>query len=210
MPRWRPAFRIPDLGSVLRWSLTGAFSLFRPPKNVTPAALFRGLLCTPRPERFLEYRIPGLEQFALSVRAVNRFEFEQAIASNDSVSHLTALSLFANGKRVFASVDSLGEALDSRAARDLGRHVQEALGVISPCYGFSDVKRWEKALTEGAGEPLNSWSAYALGSSFDVDPSGAVHDRPDRFFGLPLGQLVDAQCFAYRAARAFFLSLQTK
>ncbi len=87
----------------------------------------------------------------------------------------------------------------------MSAEVRLALDTVSPTYVLSDVAEWHRVLVAGARHPTNWWTVREMANCVDVSlgPGQAfAHERPDRYFGLPVRELTDGHLMAYRAARA--------
>lgn len=153
-----------------------------------PKDLYR-LCLQPSPLVPLRARLRGLESLRLYLRPPCFHEL-------GSVALAGRLLMLGPDRPAFPSGDVAAASLD---AGDLLRLAPElrALEALAPHYGAPR----SDALAEGARELANLAAAYQLGGCFDALPSGLVVDRPDRYFGKPLGALLDCQWLAYRAAR---------
>lgn len=188
-----------------------------PPKDEPPGRLFRLLLDT-HPERVLSYRVQGAEGIPLRVRALRGIdralvEDEAArapVAARDGafVRGLIAAALWTPDGPAFSSPDAAG-ALPLAELLTLGKHVGEALAICSPTYATSDAKAWEKVLEEGAFAPGNVHETVALAGCIDVG-FGLIVARPDRYWGVPMNQLLDGHWMVYRAARTVVDRLREK
>lgn len=156
----------------------------------------------------------GVERGAFRVQAVTSLEVLAAndLAAPDATDTTRArrreLGIVAaalcdeRGAPVFDSADDVGE-LDDNECERIVHAVRSVLDVISPTFATSDVRAWHSALVDGARE--NMHTAMVLGSC--VEAVGRIHvDRPDRYFGIPLGALTDGQHMAFRAAFDVFHS----
>lgn len=189
-----------------------------PPKNESPGRLFR-LLLDPHPERAIPHRVQGAEDVPLRVRAlrgIDRARVEDDAARAPAAARdgaflrgLVAAALWTPEGLAFSSPDAAG-ALPQPELLELGRHVAEALCVISPSYTGSDVKAWEAALEEGALAPGNVHEAVVLAGCVDMGAFGGTVPRPDRYWGVPLNALLDGHWMVYRAARAVVEKLREK
>lgn len=183
-----------------------------PPKDEPPARLFRSLLA-PWPERPIAYRVSGAADVPLHVRAlrgIDRLRIEDEASRTKGHSGLArglvAASLWTPDGPAFSSPEAAG-MLPLGELVDLARQVADALCVCSPMYSGSDMKAWERALEEGA--QANIYETYSLASCIDVG-FGAPVPRPDRYWGVPVGQLLDGHWMVYRAARAVVERLREK
>jgi hypothetical protein len=87
----------------------------------------------------------------------------------------------------------------------LQSEVRQAMATISPTSSRCDRNAWHSRLCLGAKDHSNLMDTVALGSSFDVVPFGKYNrtlDRPERYFGIPVRELLDCHMLAYRAAKA--------
>jgi hypothetical protein len=174
--------------------------VLEPPKNIEPGRLFRLLLRRPRPWLALNYRIRGLERFALTVRALKSIEYAEALEEGP-LGPLVACLRLASGEPAFGGVADLAGLRFDEAERLQGA-ANEALATVSPLYGYANPRSWNVALMKGAAE--NAHEAFALGSSYDTSYGWGVvrtAPRPDRYFGCPLADLTDGQWLAYWGAR---------
>lgn len=176
--------------------------MLEPPKDVAPDVLFRRLCQLPRPGVSIGYRIRGAEQVALSVRAV------RAAEAHCPSPELISEALWTGSSRAFPSAEAVTRLLGENELAGLSRAVEAALGLCSPLDGLSEWRPWHQKLLEGARHVSNRTMAYSLGSQFDI-AGRLVLDRPERYFGVPACDLVDAHWFAYRAARAYFFECQS-
>lgn len=169
----------------------------------------------------ISHRLRGVEGVQLSVRALSSLELgvltDEAQDVNDSERTsavscgVIAHAIMANGQKVFADGSEVASVLSEPECDELAAHVFKALEVISPTYARSDSDAWHEVLKKGAR--ANFSTAIALGGSVDFAigaATGRVVDRPDRYFGLPLAELVDAHWMVYRAARDFVNDLRGK
>jgi hypothetical protein len=188
-----------------------------PPKDDPPARLFRSLLAL-RPERPIACRIQGAEDVALRVRALSgreRAAIEDGAAMGPAMLRdkaflrgLVAAALWTHDGPAFSSPDAAG-MLSEAELLTLGNHVGDALAVCSPSYAapVSDVRDWERVLEEGARGNLHE--AVVLFGCVDGGYS-AVIPRPDRYWGVPIGDLLDGHWMVFRAARAAVEKLRKK
>lgn len=174
------------------------FVAFKPSKDADPVELFATLLTVPRPSATFTWR-----GWTLQARALSSLELSPiARDTNTRQQSLLIATLRMDGEPVFQSLDEFssfyGNDLDT--LHDLA---SAALDRVSPTYAFSQVSAWHEFLVEGLRNRREAWcTVHALGNSIDVTPLGTVVERPDRFFGVPLNQLVDAHWIAFRAARS--------
>lgn len=177
--------------------------------------LFRLLLRSPRAELPITYRIPAAPHIALRVVALSGNEESSAwddarsLRSEDArdaelVAGLIVRSLHTRRGRAFANVGQVGE-LEPHNVSDLASHVIAALCVVSPTYGSIDQRAWELRLEKGATHLSNAHQAAMLADCIDVSLASGVRyttPRPDRYFGLRMGELTDGQLLVFRAARS--------
>jgi hypothetical protein len=112
----------------------------------------------------------------------------------------TALALHEGAAPVFADGDELLRMFTEREATALMHAALDALAVISPSFRTIDEEAWERRLAEGAKMGSNVEQAIALAACVDGDLRHGI-PRPERYFGLPAGQLTDGQRLVFRAAR---------
>ncbi len=183
-----------------------------PPRDVAPEMLWRSLLPL-QPEQALRYRFDVAPGLRLLVRALPGLFFAQAsdeaaaVARDDSspLRRVIAECLHSrSGGRVFASEDEVAELYQPELAA-LATAVLEALDIICPRSGRSDRKAWEDRLLEGARHPSNTMLVSALSGCADplITPKG-VHwmPHPERYWGVPVCQLLDGHWLAFEAAMA--------
>jgi hypothetical protein len=113
---------------------------------------------------------------------------------------ITALALQEGTTRVFADGGELLRVFSERDAVALIKTTLEALEVISPSFRRIDEEAWERRLVEGAKMDSNVEQAIALAACVDGELRHGV-PRPERYFGLPAGELTDGQRLVFRAAR---------
>lgn len=177
------------------------------PSEVAPERLFRALAGRDRPSWHLpEWRgVSGLSVYALSGAELDEvLPFGVALSdveSTESRSVLISSTLFdSSGRRVFPTVESVGDVMERDAAELFGL-VAGALCIVSPTYGRSSQAEWKRILRRGAEHPGNGAICRAVCESFDVVPMSAVFlPRPHLYFGKPLAELTDGQWWAFDAA----------
>ena len=91
--------------------------------------------------------------------------------------------------------------LEPRVAAWTRKAVEDALAVCSPRYASHDVAQWRTKLSEGA--ELNGAISFPLGGCYEVHGERLV-DRPDRYFGIPVANLLDCHWMIYRASREYY------
>jgi hypothetical protein len=176
-----------------------------PPATVAPERLFRLLLATPRPIARLAWCLPGAEHIALHVRALTGLETQAVIDTGANLWRgLVAASLMTDDGPAFLTPDLVGH-MPSHLFDAMSADVRLALDTVSPTYVLSDVAAWHAELIKGAKHPSNWYLVREMANCVDVSlgPGQAfIHERPDRYFGLPVRELTDGHLMAYRAARA--------
>lgn len=177
-----------------------------PPKDVSPAELWRGLLDWPRPILPIPHRIRGAEQHGLSVRALRATEYAAVIQGDADTlaARLVAAALLCDGAPAFQRPDQV-LLLPERELLDLAVATREALRRIGPTLITSSVIAWEVALVAGCEATENFYDAWSLGGCVDVSwgmGRKAVHVtyHPERWFGVPQRELIDCHWIAYFAA----------
>lgn len=136
---------------------------------------------------------------ALSSRELAELEHDVAI--------LAACLTSRDGLPAVPNARWLESHLTSTGLARLSKQATEALQAIGPVWAAVDLGAWTATLKLGAQHPANYLDAYALGGCIDLVGSGEgtkLLPRPDRFFGVPMSQLVDGHWLAYRAARFIF------
>jgi hypothetical protein len=142
----------------------------------------------------------------LHIRALTGLETQAVIdaAESNLWRGLVAASLMTDDGPAFSSPDLVG-CMASHLFDAMSAEVRLALDTVSPTYVLSDLAEWERALIAGARHPSNRWTVREMANCVAVSlgPSQAFcHERPDRYFGLPVRELTDGHLMAYRAARA--------
>jgi hypothetical protein len=183
----------------------------RPPENVPKHLLFRSLIAVPRPRTPLAFRVTCAAHIPLHVRALKSLEYSEVIEAADLVeieqlttSELTAglvsACVYTPRGRAFGSArEVLGLGGEELAA--LGLEVLEAIHRVSPVYQRTDADAWRMALKEGAQHRSCFFEALSMYRSCDrVGMNAVAFERPDRYYGLPVRELVDGQLMAYSAA----------
>jgi hypothetical protein len=185
-----------------------------PPPKCDKRFLFRGLIRRPRPQRALSFRVRGAEHIKLYARALKGLEYVEAFEAGDdvepehlSISTITAellsMTVYTASCRAFASGDMVMRLSDNEMSQ-LGREALDALHFISPTYQRSNLAAWEIALKEGAAHQSNFQEAIAMYKSCDrVGMDGTIHERPDRYYGLPMCELTDGHLMVFSAAVKF-------
>lgn len=186
-----------------------------PPLDITPEQLFRLLLKAPRASMPVELTFAGVDHGAFFAHALHPLEEaaawhrrsseHQSVRGMLQTGELAALSLHDHaGERVFADADQLFGLLEEDEARQVVNATLKALGVISPSFQRCDYTAWLARLQLGAAHFSNRPQAHALANCCDIAIGWSGHcrtARPDRYYGVPIGQLTDGQWLAYRAAR---------
>jgi len=185
----------------------------KPPEGVEPARLFRLLARSPRPLWPLALALPGVPRlYAQGLTGAEVDEAHDGAADVDAGSRrmdavglrlAAATVVDARGAPAFGSFADLA-ALPGPVADAIVGAALDGLSVVSPTYARSDFIAWRDALLRGARDVTNRGTAGIMASAHDVVilPSRAFfHERPDRYFGLPLCALTDGQLMAFRAAR---------
>lgn len=190
--------------------------------QVDASGLFRSLL-RPLPSKPIAFRFKGLERTPLTVVAITA---ASALEANDVASlysewqrasvqsaEVVARALRAGDGRVFPTHEDVN-ALPESELLALSADVRAALAEICPLYHLLDGASWQALhtrLCEGAKHVENFTAREALGRCYDVDgSSGRIVDRPDRYWGVPLADLLDGHWMVFRAARAVFEERQKK
>ncbi len=184
-----------------------------PPADVGADALFVRLLARPRAWLPIELALAGRPAAAFRVHAVHpldeRLVLDEVARMPPELQQarvdagLAALALHDDrGLRVFTTGRQLLELLRDADVAKLIAAVGPTLRACSPSYRLSNVQSWRQRLIEGA--ELESHLAVRLAYCADGDTVYGA-PRPDRFFGLPIGELTDGQWLAYRAARFAFV-----
>lgn len=179
-----------------------------PPAGVAPERLFRALLAR-HPSRPLPRLVAGLQ---LTVRAVPAaVEWEAVdVAAEEVEDELRASRLqreilwrvlWLGARPAFSSPEEVG-LLDGGELDAVAGAVGEVLCAIAPTYARSDVDAWARVLETGAAHPSTVSDAISLAGCVDVTPGGGVVARPDRYWGCPVGELLDGHWMVWRAARA--------
>lgn len=178
------------------------------PERVSEASLVRLLL--PRsPSLQIAFRFAGIDHPPLRVRAIHGraahqvHDEAQRLPEERRADHaraaIVALSLTDHlGAQVFRIEDV--EQLPIHDFAALSDACWAALSTVGPMLRYVDLNAWNDALCRGLRDPSNQMTAYALGQACDATFSRIV-DRPDRFWGLPTGELLDGHWLLHRAAR---------
>jgi len=179
-----------------------------PPKDVSPAQLFRTLCSVARRPRW-RVSFAALELPDLYVEAMTGHELEELLPIGEDMTSKQDVVLDelvvrclhnADGSPAFASVEQFGLAPHEDALR-ISNATLEALGVMSPIYGRSDLRAWEVVLREGSQHPSNhALRRGIIESASHLAMTAHFMPQPDRFFGMPLGQLTDGQWMGFATA----------
>jgi hypothetical protein len=143
----------------------------------------------PRPQVAIVSPWPEVDLF---VRALGSAEIE----ADDLTAHAV---VDRRGKKLFSK--ELLDRLNPRELKLIRSGVERVLFTEFPCLGLTDLRPWRRVLSEGARHVENQVVTYALGNSVDHGFGGAVSERPDRYFGVPLIQLIDCHWMAFWEAR---------
>jgi hypothetical protein len=207
---------------------SGAASGWAPPPDV-PAELLFAALVDPSPSAPIAYRIAGLEDVPLTVRALSPGAYAAARWASEGLAGAAGLApevrrrryarevlarcLYQgegpaeDQERAFASAADVG-ALSAVELADLASAALAVLRTINPTYARSDWQAWTSRLELGAKHAENASLAIALAGCADYG-HGAVVYRPEWHWGIPRGQLLDGHWMAYRAARAAWVDDDT-
>jgi len=171
-----------------------------PPKDVESAALFR-LLLEPSPCKSVQFRASVAPSVELSARAVPSSVWaESARLNNPSI--LVSASLFTtDGEQVFRSAREAG-LLSQAEFRTLLDDVVAALDVVGPTIGRIDWRAWERVLVDGARKcGFESSNLAHCVDHYSTPIVAGITPRPDRYWGVPIGRLLDGHWMAFWAAR---------
>lgn len=153
-----------------------------------PKDLYR-LCLSPSPVVPIRARLRGLEHVPLYMRPPCFHELSTPALAG-------VLLMLGPDRQAFPSADVARVSLDASDLLRLSRELRE-VEAWAPHYGAPRTD----ALKQGARDLANLSATYQLGACFDVLPSGLIVERPDRYYGKPLGSLLDCQWIAYRTAR---------
>lgn len=168
-----------------------------PPKILSPKALFE-LLCLRSPR----YSLPGTVTCIsgnLEARAISASE----LATCKRKHEIVAKTLLIDGELAFASGYEAG-LLRQDEIDELHSGIRAAFDVCCPMYGSRfDVDEWIQHLKQGAAESRFA-GPLACCVDYITSPASAPFpiDRPERYWGLPVCDLLDGHWMAFRAARA--------
>ena len=181
------------------------------PPDIPPERLWRSLLPL-RPERRIQLRLRGAPHIPLIVRAIpamaELLARDAGHAAGGDVEQLQgvlaarevlSLVLHTPAGRPFPSSAAM-RGLDEHELAQLTRAAYDALADIAPTCARSNGKVWREQLLLGAKHDSNISEAGALATCVDLTPEKSV-PRPDRYWGVPLIQLLDGHWMAYQAAR---------
>jgi hypothetical protein len=183
----------------------------REPPPLPAAVLWRSLL--PRQlQRPILYRLRAAEATPLFVRAAPAMAealshdageraagVVEALLDTTTALELLSLVLHTPRGRAFPSAGDLAE-LEEHEIRELASQTRAVLADIAPTTARSNVASWRAELERGAEHPSNIHEASVLATCVDVTPGGIL-PRPDRYWGLPLCELLDGHWLAWQAAR---------
>lgn len=162
-------------------------TLLKPPADVEPRTLFE-LLSERRPTWPIEARFTDAQEVKLYARALTPCEW--AHARRDLKAALL-YGLCTDAGQVFETVSDVGE-LRSQEAKRLLDAVIAGHAVCAPTYGRIDIAAWEVQLQRGAeqsGSIAKQWD-----DCVDVlvgQGRVAYIDRPERFWGVPVAEVLD-------------------
>jgi hypothetical protein len=192
----------------------------KPPPDVSPDRLWRGLLGTfrldgtldPRPSRVLAYRLPMADKVPLTVRAVPSLMLAEAwdaaacpeapkVEQRRALRSVVAAVLWAQGEPFPGGL--LGD-LPGPVFEALAETTVDTLNAICPTFSRIDGDAWQRALKEGAAHPSNRRRAANLALCADplVGQKLFWIPRPERYWGIPVGDLLDGHILAQEAAVA--------
>lgn len=183
----------------------------KPPADIKPHLLFKGLLRRPRPRKALRFRIRGAEGVQLYARALKSIEKSEAMDLEPDTevervglslitAELVSMSVWTLRGRAFHTAEQVLQ-LDGPEISALANEVLDAHHYISPTFRYSDIVAWGTVLKVGAKHPSNLFEAMAMYKSCDrVGMEGIVLARPDHYFGLPMCELTDGQMMAFSSA----------
>lgn len=191
--------------------------MIHPPEDVAPERLFR-LLLPLRPALPIAYRIRCAPDIPLLVRALSPAEEGEALdVAADGPAELRALRqelevlarcLHTPSGPAFDGPEMLGRLPESEVAQ-LAREAFAVLNRIAPVYGRVSLDPWKLALERGARHPSNFSTTLAMAECWDLVPlTKARLPRPDRYWGVPVRDLLDGHWMAFRAASAALESLR--
>lgn len=186
-----------------------------PPPDLSPERLFR-LLLPLRPSSALQYRIRCALSVPLLARAPSGAEEWAALDAaaeappevRGSIAQLEVLArcLYTPTGPAFSSAEEVGR-LEEGDVAELAGEVASALDRIAPSYTRSDYQIWAEALEKGARHWSNVGTTVAMASCVDLGMGGRV-PRPDRYWGVPVCQLLDGHWMIFRAAQRAAESLK--
>jgi hypothetical protein len=190
-----------------------------PPADLAPEDLFATLIAAPRPSTPLREPPSWAHGLDLYVRAISARE-DAAVRARVAqepphareraiVDSIIIAALWTPTGPALRSPPDL-DGLEVQEAADLARAVFEGLDRIAPTYARSDGKTWSLALQAGARHPQNLQTAISLALCVDMTAWGSALPRPDRFFGMPIGDMTDGQWMAFRAARTVLEEISKK
>jgi hypothetical protein len=170
-----------------------------PPTSIDSVQLFR-LLSEPHPSWPIEFRFKAAPDVALEARAVHRRSWRQAEASRSWLPVVVA-SLYSGGSPVFSGVTDAG-MLEQAEFASLADGVLSALSIVGPVSGQIDWPAWERVVCDGARRCGYESEQVAMSSDVAVGFAGLVRSpRPDRYWGVPLSELLDGHWLTYWACR---------
>lgn len=180
-----------------------------PPKDVSPAQLFRTLCSVARRPRW-RVSLVSLGLPDLVVEGLAGHEIEEIIPigehmdeqRQDVVLDELVVRCLRNldDSPAFSSLSQFGCA-PYEDALAISNEVFRALCIVAPIYGRSDIKAWHSVLREGALHPSNyALRRAVIESATHLSMTAHFQPQPDRFFGMPMGYITDGQWLAFDAA----------
>lgn len=193
--------------------------MIEPPGDVAPERLFR-LLLPLRPMQPLAYRIRCAPAVPLLVRALSGAEEAEALdlaadgpeemRASRAELEILARVLWTPSGPAFDDVSMLGRLPESEVAT-LAREAFAALNRIAPRYGRADLGAWKLALEKGARHPSNFSMVLAMAECWDPVPlTKARLPHPERYWGVPVRELLDGHWMIFRAAHAALETLRPR
>lgn len=172
-----------------------------PPSGVSPAKLFLQQ-AEWRPRRRLAARAHAARDVELWAQAVPSVELQRCECAVDAACLVIVDS---DRNRVFTP-ETAGLLLPDEWST-IEREAALALDEMCPTFGRSDVAAWEDALAIGLRSQLVIRAQ--LVASFDVliGKKPVFLQRPDRFFGKPLCEVLDGHLMVFAAVRDYLNKL---
>ncbi len=113
----------------------------------------------------------------------------------DRAGALALMALVTPSGRAAISRDHV-EELTSAEVTSLAMNIHGALDIISPVYWRHNVRLWRDKLKLGALQGSNLSQLLSIGSCVERG-DGSITMRPDRYYGLPVCEITDAQLLAF-------------